>query len=190
LVKTVEKWGTSLGSAHASNRPRSPFLVNGIAVFVGWMYVGEVVSRGAVPYSLGVQNQTPLWACLGAFPLAIITFVTISKVIANWRGFQEWASLWSQQLLGVFNLSLGFFYIAVRGDLAIFADTFIEGMAITLHLLAGIDLMFHYRGIRISLPRRHCPHCGSTWNRIFISHGPFGGVNGELFCYSCQRWSG
>jgi len=190
FLKTVEKWGTSLNSKHASNRPKSPLLTGGLAVLLGWMYLGEVITRGEIAYSLGVQNETPLWAALGALPLALITFMTVGTLIAVLKGSRDWSSLWSQQLLGLFNLSLGLFYIAVRGDFAIFADTFIEGMAIAIHLLAGIDLIIHYGKFRLSLPRRRCPHCGSTWNRIFVSHGPFGGITGELFCYSCQRWSG
>lgn len=190
FVKAVARWGTSLKSKHASNRPRSPLLASCLAVLFGWMYLGEVVTRGKIPYSLGVQNETPLWAALGALPLTLITFVTVSMIIAVLKGSHDWNTLWSQQVLGLFNLSLGLFYVAVRGDLAIFADTFIEGIAIAIHLLAGVDLIIHYEKFRLSLPRRRCPHCGSTWNRIFISHGPFGGIAGELFCYSCQRWSG
>jgi hypothetical protein len=120
---------------------------------------------------------------LFAFPMYLWAFV---RTFARKNDNAD--LLYFQRVQGVIHYATGAWLSLVKGSPALFADSFLEGLAISIHFVAALDLLFHSK--RVEFPQRRCPHCGSTWNRMYISSGPFGGITGEVFCYSCQKWSG
>jgi len=175
-------WVRRAARFHSSMPSKLPGVLNLVALVLGALYLGEVATGGRAFYSLGVQNEAS-YAVLLALPMYLWATV---RTFARKSDRDE--LLYFQRAQGVIHYALGAWFSLVKGSPALFADSFIEGLSISVHFVAALDLLFHSK--KVALPRRKCPHCGSTWNRLSISNGPFGGIAVEIFCYSCQKWSG